>query len=292
MSRSLSSLSITTVERRTTQIPDYENYDYLQEWKGRDIEDQAEKELLARLLGDRFSRFSRSCLDLGGGFGRLAPTLQKSFESVCLVDYSLRNLNIASGMTEASLVRSDIRSLPFEECSFECVVAIRVLHHVKDISSLMNEIVRVGKDGGYVILGIPNLRFGRYKGIRGNESVRIAPSQNVVHAHPNSVYRHESLHLEARNGLGLFDNKLGRLLNRIWTLSKVDILTSFLWWAKPENFICFRIRKKCKRGNYFRCDSCNSVYEDSCYKPRLGRAREERNRPVQKNAITNGGGQR
>ena len=141
------------------------------------------------------------------------------------------------------LVRGDVRDVPFGDSTFDCVVVVRMLHHVDDLRAVLDEIVRVGRDGGTVILDVPNTILGRYRGVRRNQEVLIGPCGHRAYVRPLGAFRHPSLELMERKGLGLFDNGLGRKLSRFRALSKVDVLTSRIWLLKPELFIRYRIKK-------------------------------------------------
>ena len=52
--------------------PDYENYDYLSEWKGREIQNLAERKLILKLAGH-----PERTLELGGGIAGFADVGNK-----------------------------------------------------------------------------------------------------------------------------------------------------------------------------------------------------------------------
>ena len=220
-------------------VPDYESYDYLGEWRSRDIQSAAERELIAGWVPR-----AGYCLELGGGFGRITEALEGCAAEVVMVDTSRRNLSLASAhLTKAMLLRGDLREIPFGDSTFDCVVVVRVLHHLDDLRPVMDEIVRVGRDGGMLILGVPNTVLGRYRGVRSNQQALIGPCGHRAYVRPIGAFDHPSLQLEERRGLGMFDNPLGRRLGRFGALSGVDVITSRAWFLKPELFMRFRIRK-------------------------------------------------
>ena len=228
-----------TADLSLNDIPDYENYDYQAQWAGRSIADRAEKELIVGLLQGR-----RECLELGGGFGRVTAALETSFEEVVMADYSVRSLRGAQGnLSKAMILRCDIRKLPFSRDSFDSAIAVRVLHHIKNLGQLIGELIRVCRDRAFVVFVVPNPLLGRYQGIGQNHKVLLGKWNHVAHAHALEEYGHPQLTLLEVRGSGIFDNRVGRRLNRFPNLSKVDVLTSRVWQVKPVIFLKYRIEK-------------------------------------------------
>ncbi len=223
-----------------SDIPDYENYDYKAQWAGRSIADKAEKEVVVGLLQGR-----RGCLELGGGFGRITSALETSVEEVVMADYSRRSLRGAQGsLSKAMMLRCDIRKLPFSRDSFDSAIAVRVLHHIKDLGQMISELVRVCRDGAFVVFAVPNPLLGRYQGIGRNHKVLVGKWNHVAYAHTLEEYGHPQLTLLQVRGSGIFDNRVGRRLDGFPNLSKVDVLTSRVWQVKPVIFLKYRIDKE------------------------------------------------
>ena len=121
--------------------PDYENYDYLCEWKNREILDLAERRLIMKLAGS-----PKKTLELGGGFGRITSVLERISEETYMVDFSSRNLEEAKKrLTRTQLRRCDFFNLPFESGLFDLIVMVRVMHHINNPTLVYDEILRVGK---------------------------------------------------------------------------------------------------------------------------------------------------
>jgi len=82
-------------------------------------------------------------LEVGCGTGELAERIRDELGTdVCAIDVSPRmvELTIARGV-EARV--ADVQELPFEDGSFDCVVAAWVLYHVPDVHRGLEEIQRV-----------------------------------------------------------------------------------------------------------------------------------------------------
>ncbi|HBC72654.1 MAG: Phosphatidylethanolamine N-methyltransferase [Candidatus Amesbacteria bacterium GW2011_GWB1_47_19] len=133
------------------------DFSYLDYWKNRDYEHQAEIVALNRLLsGSNFP----VCADIGGGFGRLEPLLTKFCTRIILVDPSAnhrrqariklkknKNIFIMSGSAQK------IRLYPQ---SVNLALLIRVAHHLPDLVPTFTEIHRLLTPGGRFILEFAN----------------------------------------------------------------------------------------------------------------------------------------
>lgn len=252
-------------------IPDYETYDFAQAWKGRGLEDEAER----RLVEMWARQGGRACLDIGGGFGRIARVLEPHFREVFVLDYSRRNLGAAASRLRetTTLVRSDLEVLPFDDDSFDFVALIRVMHHIREPSRLLSEVVRVAGDGATFVMSDPNAITRSLKRNGGQAGPMLGPQGHRIYASRLADYRHAYLVREEIRGVGLFDNRVGIGLERLSPLSSLDVGTSRLWPAKANLFIRFRVSKGSSSGEREEprviC-GCGGRIEDSrC--PRCGR---------------------
>ena len=249
----------------SNEIPDYERYDYSVVWKGRGIEDRAEKEIVSRWA------VGETGIELGGGFGRLTQVFEKRIGRMFMLDYSLRNLRRASSRLEkTTLVRSSLQRLPFGDSVFDFVALVRVIHHVPDPDSLLSEVVRVARNGATFVLGIANEIDKRRTG--DSVLVRVTPEGHRIYSTPLSRYGHSGLERAEVRGVGVFDNRLGRKVERLSALAEIDVKTSRLWPAKSMLFVRYRVKKgdgrnapqvRCGCGGTIlerRCDRCGRSY--------------------------------
>lgn len=142
------------------QRPDYNdtNYDYTRYWKGRDYENASEITALAKMLPDKGKRV----LDAGGGFGRLIPAYKDRFEEIIIFDQSIkvltqaqeraRNLGVDVKIQEGDLYKLSQYGLG----KFDCVVMVRVAHHLEDLGKALYEISQMLPTGGTFILEFAN----------------------------------------------------------------------------------------------------------------------------------------
>jgi SAM-dependent methyltransferase len=152
----------TSGERKTEEngprIIDYGESTYRRDFwvKGREYEDLAERIALRRTL----PRHGQRLLELGAGFGRLAP-LYEGYDEVVLLDYSESLLQDASktcGTDGFRYAACNWYHLPFADATFDTIVTVRVLHHAEDLPALFKEIARVLAPGGVYVLEFANKR--------------------------------------------------------------------------------------------------------------------------------------
>lgn len=115
----------------------------------RDIQDALE------ILG----RGKGFALDIGTGRGRMASGLAEYGYDVVSLDESLEALKRArefireSGVEEKVLLMvGDGHSLPFLDETFDVVATYNALHHMRDYKRVLDEMVRVCKKGGKIVI--------------------------------------------------------------------------------------------------------------------------------------------
>ena len=100
-------------------------------------------------------------LDLGCGGGLLAPHLPAGYHHVG-VDLSQAGLEIAARHGVDETVQADVADLPFDDASFDVVVAGEILEHVPDLPATIREATRVLAPGGALIVDtIADTRFAK-----------------------------------------------------------------------------------------------------------------------------------
>jgi ubiquinone/menaquinone biosynthesis C-methylase UbiE len=149
----------------TQKIADYDkaNYNYVNYWKdkkvNREYEENAEELAIKKLLP--FKQQDWLC-DIGAGFGRLFPIYKESFKNVIISDYSLNNLKTAkkniklTSGTNLYFVALNAYNLPFKERSINYLLSIRLMHHIENVPSAINEMNRVLTTKGKLILEYAN----------------------------------------------------------------------------------------------------------------------------------------
>ncbi len=143
----------------------YDSYDYLSYWNERKYEHESEVYALRCFL-DQIPKITRA-IELGGGFGRLAPYYLFRAKTVVLTDPSAKLLSIARKQlrpyknmkyVQTSLENSRNK---FRKGSFDLVLTVRVLHHIPNISEAFDVIDYLIEPGGYVIFEFANKVHGK-----------------------------------------------------------------------------------------------------------------------------------
>ena len=121
-----------------------------------------QQKVLDDLLAQVRFRNDSVCLDAACGIGNNIETLIKYFQKIIAFDKSSRAIEFAKKRhrrytpATVSFVAGDLESMLFNENFFDCVVCTEALEHVSDYDTVIQEIFRVTKSGGHVILSFQN----------------------------------------------------------------------------------------------------------------------------------------
>jgi ubiquinone/menaquinone biosynthesis C-methylase UbiE len=98
-------------------------------------------------------------LDVGYGSGLLMPTLARHARELYGVDIHPRAKDVTEALArlgvKATLSQADARQLPFEAEQFDVVLTFSFLDYVRPVGPYIDEMLRVTKKGGKLLLGIP-----------------------------------------------------------------------------------------------------------------------------------------
>lgn len=135
----------------------------------------------AQLLGrQRFDKL----LEIGYGSGIFLPELSRhcsdlygvdTHSRVDLVQETLEKEGVA-----AQLSVGDVRALEFPDGTFDAVVCVSVLEHIRELDMAIGEIARVSGDSGIVVLGFPvrNVITNAFYRVVGYEPTELHPSSH------------------------------------------------------------------------------------------------------------------
>lgn len=104
----------------------------------------------------------KKILEIGCGFGFKGSYLSKRGDYVG-IDIDTNNIKVAKKRYPfAKYISANAEKLPFLGSSFDEIYAIEVLEHVNNLNQVLNEMTRVIKPGGKIILSFPHIRSERW----------------------------------------------------------------------------------------------------------------------------------
>lgn len=116
---------------------------------------QGRKEIVFKLVR-KFYKKDKSAviLDAGCGTGMIFSHLEQ-FGTVVGVDLSKEALKFCRERRLRPLIHGDLTALPFEDESFDLIVALDILEHIPDDTAALREFYRALKKGGIIIFTVP-----------------------------------------------------------------------------------------------------------------------------------------
>lgn len=134
-------------------------------------------------------RGCRRVLDIGCGSGWIAERLQQHGAEAYGVDTSQAAIALAAGKVDPSRLRcGTLASAKFETGFFDAAVAVHVLEHVEDPAAFVTEARRILKEGGILLLRIPNLASLEAR-LAGEKWYHFDYPFHVAHYSPRAVTR-------------------------------------------------------------------------------------------------------
>lgn len=95
-----------------------------------------------------------SVLDVGSGTGRAVSYLVGKHPEAHIIgiepSQELREIGYKQGVSDAMLIDGDAMNLPYADGTFDIVCEFGVLHHLKDPSKAVSEMLRVAKYGIFI----------------------------------------------------------------------------------------------------------------------------------------------
>jgi 2-polyprenyl-3-methyl-5-hydroxy-6-metoxy-1,4-benzoquinol methylase len=98
----------------------------------------------------------REFLDAGCGTGLFSKTAADRGAQVTSLDVGERLLARVAEKCDSRRVVGDVQRLPFEDASFDVVLSTEVIEHVPEPALAVNELVRVLRPGGTLVVTTPN----------------------------------------------------------------------------------------------------------------------------------------
>lgn len=134
----------------------YEEYFYFEEkywwFRGRE---KIISFFIQKYLKDKISP---RILDVGTGTGRTFEFLSK-YGEVTGIDNSDEAIKFCSKRNITDVIKTDVRTIPFEDFSFDIVIAMDIIEHLDEDIIAVREFYRVLRKDGVLLLTVPAFMF-------------------------------------------------------------------------------------------------------------------------------------
>ena len=114
---------------------------------------------LLGVIGNVLTQPNLHLLEVGAGSATAMRTFLDTNPSARAVAIELSPVSIRAATRPGSSLRAvagNALQLPFRERSFDAVVAFEVIEHLPDVALALEEMLRVVRRPGYIIIGLPN----------------------------------------------------------------------------------------------------------------------------------------
>lgn len=117
---------------------------------------------ILRIFYKRLSKYSpNNILDVGCNDGSRTMFMAEHFrinaKNVYGIDYDDELITLCRQRFNAEKVDLEVDNIPYENDFFDLVICNQVVEHLKNYRKVIKDLVRVTREGGYIIIGIPNL---------------------------------------------------------------------------------------------------------------------------------------
>ncbi len=127
------------------------------------IGDMALKRRVERIIAELDIKATDTILDCGCGDGLYLKTIRELGEyNILGFDLNGFSLKLAQGYISeypAPLIQGSVCELPFEDNTFDKIFSTEVIEHIPDDRRALQEIYRVLKPGGILIVTVPNHNY-------------------------------------------------------------------------------------------------------------------------------------
>jgi SAM-dependent methyltransferase len=144
----------------------------------------------------------RTVLDAGCGTGRLLPRLRDAGAVAVGVDADPDALQIAAERHRGAAAVADAQALPLADSCVDIAIASTVCEFVGDPATLIDELVRVTRAGGRVVIGLLN-RSSPW-GLSNRRRFHEPPWEAASFLDPEEIERPASVHGSCARRAGLY----------------------------------------------------------------------------------------
>lgn len=230
-----------TVNKNSALNKNFYNLDYVEGYKFR------ESKLKARFAKhlDRIKKYKAGgkLLDVGCGMGYFLTIAQQSLKpewKIAGVEPNTDLIELSSAKVKKYIREGNLSKIPFNNDSFDCVTCFDVLEHDYKLSENLDEIIRVLKKDGILVVQAPN-----YKSLMGLVTRERwdwwAPPDHLLHLSFNyllkTLRRKEFLLIEKFT----YENEKDFLSNIKGTIKNNYLLKTFFYLSIPLLLIIERL---------------------------------------------------
>lgn len=176
-------------------MPGFDHFDFLAPFYDRVIRSKHPDGLLSILeLPER-----GVLLDAGGGTGRVAQWLVGKTGKLIITDLSLKMLKQAQEKRAMVTVNSHSERLPLPANYFDRIIMVDALHHVCNQQETADELWRVLKPGGRIVIEEPDIRFAGVKLIAIGEKLALMRSHFLSPKQIEALFRGSNAVIRTQN---------------------------------------------------------------------------------------------
>jgi SAM-dependent methyltransferase len=200
-------------------------------------------------------------VDVGAGTGILLGELQAGYRALG-VEYSPVGLTYARTKTTAPLLAGSAKALPLAGNRAGAAIALDVIEHIDDDYRALDEIARVVRPGGFVIISVPafqslwsdwDIALGHFRRYTRGSLLKVVDRCHLAVRHlayinwlaflPILVYRRWRFLFPSRGAVRLEDNVPPAWLNRLLEASFVGP-ACWPWFKPPAGVSLFCVLEK------------------------------------------------
>ena len=135
-------------------------------------------------------------LDAGGGTGRVAQFFRDQAAQIVVADQTIKMLREARKKEGIQPLCTYVERMPFDDNIFDRIIMVDALHHVVNQVNTANELWRILKPGGWIVIEEPNIRVFGVKLIALFEKVALMRSHFLSPMQIASLFRMHDAHVQ------------------------------------------------------------------------------------------------
>lgn len=170
---------------------------------------------LIKLADLNLSKSRTTILEIGCGRGGFCIWTSNKCESVIGLDIGKKRIKTANKLRkrflrEVGFVVADAQHLPFKKESYDIIVCAETLEHVPDYRKVFNEMVRVTKKYGHIVVTVPNYinstriyRFFEIPSYLAGKKLQPDDLHRFNIFTVNRLFERKNLKVKIKRGIGL-----------------------------------------------------------------------------------------